>query len=234
MTEELDAKIRKTLERRVKKARDIFEETAPMEIAYGMFEHLVITRFLAANRMTLPLRKGDHINWILARRQTRDILDGLFDWPSLSGFREAERKTMVRAIEDIPEEVFADEYGLQWIYQAWMTKSKKEVNESQRKIRGKDMLPVTQLFTEPYMVEFLLHNSLGAWWAARHPESPLVKTFTYLRTGDDGSPLAGTFPGWPDTAREVTVMDPCAGIGCFLVEAAEITRPSATAGPLCG
>ena len=29
---------------------------------------------------------------------------------------------------------------------------------------GADELPaVTQLFTEPYMVEFLLHNSLGAW-----------------------------------------------------------------------
>ncbi|NJR43085.1 MAG: hypothetical protein HC767_10930, partial [Akkermansiaceae bacterium] len=23
---------------------------------------------------------------------------------------------------------------------------------------------MTQLFTEPYMVEFLLHNTLGAWW----------------------------------------------------------------------
>ncbi len=27
--------------------------------------------------------------------------------------------------------------------------------------------PVTQLFTEDYMVEFLLHNTLGAWWAGK-------------------------------------------------------------------
>jgi hypothetical protein len=26
---------------------------------------------------------------------------------------------------------------------------------------------VTQLFTEPYMVKFLLHNTLGAWWAGK-------------------------------------------------------------------
>ena len=26
---------------------------------------------------------------------------------------------------------------------------------------------MTQLFTEPYMVSFLLDNSLGAWWAGR-------------------------------------------------------------------
>ena len=32
---------------------------------------------------------------------------------------------------------------------------------------------MTQLFTEDYMVRFLLENSLGAWWAARHPDSPL-------------------------------------------------------------
>ena len=28
-----------------------------------------------------------------------------------------------------------------------------------------ELAPVTQLFTEDYMVEFLLHNTLGAWWA---------------------------------------------------------------------
>ena len=26
---------------------------------------------------------------------------------------------------------------------------------------------VTQLFTEDYMVLFLLHNTLGAWWAGK-------------------------------------------------------------------
>ena len=40
---------------------------------------------------------------------------------------------------------------------------------SERKIGGADLGPVTQLFTENYMVRFLLENSLGAWWAARHP-----------------------------------------------------------------
>ena len=33
---------------------------------------------------------------------------------------------------------------------------------------GADELPaVTQLFTEDYMVLFLLHNTLGAWWAGK-------------------------------------------------------------------
>ena len=78
---------------------------------------------------------------------------------------------------------------------------------------------MTQLFTENYMVRFLLENSLGAWWAARHPDSPLVKGFEYLRFDDDGQPAAGSFDGWPDRVAEVTVMDPCCGSGHFLVEA---------------
>jgi hypothetical protein len=78
---------------------------------------------------------------------------------------------------------------------------------------------VTQLFTENYMVRFLLENSLGAWWAARHPESPLVKGFEYLRFDDDGKPAAGSFDRWPERVAEVTVMDPCCGSAHFLVEA---------------
>ena len=38
-----------------------------------------------------------------------------------------------------------------------------------------------QKFTEDYMVRFLLHNTLGAWWVHRHPDSPLNETFEYLR-----------------------------------------------------
>ena len=45
-------------------------------------------------------------------------------------------------------------------------------------------------------VRFLLENSLGAWWAARHAGSPLLKEWEYLRFRDDGTPAAGTFPGW--------------------------------------
>jgi len=51
--------------------------------------------------------------------------------------------------------------------------------------------PGDQLFTENYMVRFLLENSLGAWWAVRHPDSRLVKSFQYLRFNDEASPRPG-------------------------------------------
>ena len=118
-----------------------------------------------------------------------------------------------------PGEMFTADDALGWVYQFWQKEKKDEVNASERKIGGADLGPVTQLFTENYMVRFLLENSLGAWWAGRHPDSPLVKGFDYLRFDDDGTPAAGTFEGWPERVAEVTVMDPCCGSGHFLVEA---------------
>ena len=50
--------------------------------------------------------------------------------------------------------------ALGWVYQFWQKDKKDEVNASGRKIGGPDLGPVTQLFTENYMVRFLLENSL--------------------------------------------------------------------------
>ena len=74
-----------------------------------------------------------------------------------------------------PPRSFAADDALGWVYQFWQKEKKDEVNASERKIGGADLGPVTQLFTENYMVRFLLENSLGAWWASRHPDSPLIK-----------------------------------------------------------
>ena len=99
---------------------------------------------------------------------------------------------------------------------------KDEVNASEVKIGARELPAVTQLFTEHYMVRFLLENSLGAWWAARHPDSPLIEAFEYLRFDDDGNPAAGSFDGWPDSVAEVTAMDPCCGSGHFLTSLFEM------------
>ncbi|MCZ4505718.1 N-6 DNA methylase, partial [Rhodococcus ruber] len=118
----------------------------------------------------------------------------------------------------IPQETFLADDALGWVYQFWQKDKKGEINASERKIGGADLGPVTQLFTENYMVRFLLENSLGAWWAARHPHSALVKGFHYLRS-DDGKPAAGSFEAWPPRVADVTVIDPCCGSGHFLIEA---------------
>ena len=69
------------------------------------------------------------------------------------------------------------------------------------------------------MVDFLLHNSLGAWWVTRQPGKACPVPLTYLRTLDDGTPAAGRFEGWPDRLSDFKLLDPCCGSGHFLVAA---------------
>jgi very-short-patch-repair endonuclease/predicted GIY-YIG superfamily endonuclease len=77
------------------------------------------------------------------------------------------QQKLERLVADLELSVFTASDSLGWVYQFWQAKKKDEVNASEVKIGARELPAVTQLFTEPYMVSFLLDNSLGAWWAAR-------------------------------------------------------------------
>ena len=77
------------------------------------------------------------------------------------------QQQLEKILSNLPTEVFTASDSLGWVYQFWQAKRKDEVNASEVKIGARELPAVTQLFTEPYMVSFLLDNSLGAWWAAR-------------------------------------------------------------------
>lgn len=195
------------------------------EVAYEQWHRRLFARFLAENNLLmhpsgvavtleeceeLAAEEGETDGWQLAARYASLMLPGIFraDDPAVQvSFSPEGRHKLERIITDFPSVLFTADDTLGWVYQFWQTKRKKEVNTSGRKIGGEDLATVTQLFTEHYMVQFLLENSLGAWWAARHPTSPLLKQFTYLRFKDDGTPAGGIFPGWPERASKVTIMD---------------------------
>ena len=207
------------------------------DVAYEQWHRLLFARFLEVNGLLrhpefrdLPLSLedcgdlasdlGEVDAWAVAARFAAEILPGVFrltDPAVQVRFAAEHRNTLERLLLEIPTEIFATEDALGWVYQFWQTAEKMRVNDSGVKIDGSDLSPVTQLFTENYMVRFLVENSLGAWWAARHPESALVETWEYLRRNEDGTPAAGSFADWPERAADVTVMDPCCGSGHFLV-----------------
>ncbi len=208
------------------------------ECAFEQWHRLLFARFLAENDLLihpdfeapvtlaecdeLASELGEPDGWSVAARFAAAILPGIFRLgdPCVQLRLAPEgRLALERIVAGLPEAVFVADDALGWVYQFWQRDRKDEVNESERKIGGADLGPVTQLFTENYMVRFLLENSLGAWWAARHPESRLTQEWSYLRVDNDDRPAAGGFDQWPDRAAEVTVMDPCCGSGHFLVEA---------------
>ena len=212
------------------------------EVAYVQWHRMLFPQFLAESDLLmhptgvavtleeceeLAAEEGDTDRWATAARYAGKMLPGIFPSEDPSGqvtFAPEDRAALEAILRTLPSPVFTSDDGLGWVYQFWQSKKKKEVSGSGRKIEKLDLAAYSQLFTEDYMVRFLLENSLGAWWASRHPSSPLVKGYKYLRFQEDGTPSAGTFLRWPTRVADVTVMDPCCGSGHFLAVAFEMLR----------
>jgi hypothetical protein len=212
------------------------------EVAYEHWHRMLFARFLAENGLLMwepgapvslddcrdmvdnhpEMAMGAKSHWELAGKLAARMLPQVFKPQSPVfelTFAPEHQRELERLLAALPSEVFKASDSLGWVYQFWQAKRKDEVNASEVKIGADELPAVTQLFTEPYMVDFLLHNSLGAWWVTRHPGKTCPVPLTFLRTLEDGTPAAGKFEGWPNRLNEFKLLDPCCGSGHFLVAA---------------
>jgi hypothetical protein len=228
------------------------------EMAYEHWHRMLFARFLAENQLLIEPTSGVSISldeceelaaeegtdlWGLAAQFAQEMLPQIFrvDDPVLAARLPLEiRQQLQGLVAGLEVDVFTASDSLGWTYQFWQTKRKKEVNDSGVKIGADELSPVTQLFTEDYMVDFLLDNTLGAWHAgkvlaadphlaaAAQSEGELRQAvalpgcpWNYLRfiKADDGAwrPAAGAFEGWPKSAAELKCLDPCMGSGHFVL-----------------
>ena len=209
------------------------------QAAYEHWHRMLFARFLAENNLLihpemkvavtleecaeLAASEGATDGWELAGRYASRMLPQIFrpDDPLLAvRFAIDAIRKLENLLDSVPAELFRASDSLGWCYQFWQARKKKEINASEARIGADELPAVTQLFTEPYMVQFLLHNTLGAWWVGTG--RTLAVEMPYLRRLADGTPAAGTFPGWPRRARDLKLLDPCCGSGHFLVEAFKI------------
>ncbi len=158
------------------------------EVAYEHWHRMLFARFLAENNLLmypdpddpvavtleecedLAADEGAANGWELAARFAARMLPQIFrlDSPVFQLILPPEyQQKLEHLVADLSPDVFTASDSLGWVYQFWQAKKKDEVNASEVKIGARELPAVTQLFTEPYMVSFLLDNSLGAWWAAR-------------------------------------------------------------------
>jgi hypothetical protein len=228
------------------------------EMAYEHWHRMLFARFLEQSDLLMyepgtPVSLQDCADlaeeepdikdgWELAGQLAQKMLPQIFraDSPvfevKLSINHVNDLEELIAALD---EETFQASDALGWCYQFWQNKKKKQVNESGVKIGAKELSPVTQLFTEPYMVSFLLDNALGSWWAKRRLTHDDLATATneqelrelasipgvpleYLRFVQDDntktwSSAAGDFDKWPEDLSEFKSLDPCCGSGHFLV-----------------
>ncbi|MCP5206319.1 MAG: N-6 DNA methylase [Hahellaceae bacterium] len=234
------------------------------EMAYEHWHRMLFARFLEQSDLLMydqntpitladcvelveegdPLGDGSEVKdgWDLAGRLAQKMLPQIFRADS-PVFEVKLSINHVHALEELIAGLHPDTFqssdALGWCYQFWQNKKKKQVNESGVKIGAKEISPVTQLFTEPYMVSFLLDNALGAWWAKRRLTQDDLATATseqelrelasipgvpleYLRFVQDETTkawncAAGDFDKWPEDLSEFKTLDPCCGSGHFLV-----------------
>ena len=231
------------------------------ECAYEQWHGMLFARFLAENDLLIEpklgvpvtldecerLGAGDGVDkWTMAGRFAHEMLPQVFrpDLPVFAvRFAKEHRLELEHLVEELPTGVFAASDALGWVYQFWQSRRRKEVNDSEVKIGADELPAVTQWFTEPYMVRFLLDNTLGAWWAARRltasdlrdasdeaelrrrasiPGVPL-EYLRFVRCEDaepsEWRPAGGACKGWPEHLGELKVLDPCCGSGHFLAAA---------------
>ena len=213
------------------------------EIAYEHWHRMLFARFLAESNLLMhpdgyPVSLADckedaaaltppaRSEWEVAGAYASAMLPNVFrsNSPVLALQLPLETEQALEALLDkLPNAVFQADDSLGWSYEFWQAPRKKQVQKQMRQAGtkvGADELPaVTQLFTEQYMVAFQLENALGAWMHSRHPRMAVPVDMPYFRKMSDGSPAAGTFPAWPDTLANFTLLDPCLGSGHFLVSA---------------
>ena len=231
------------------------------ECAYEQWHRMLFARFLAECGLLIEPASGVSVSVDECKELARER--GV-DWISLaSTFAQGMLPQIFRADDAVLEialpaehrqpleqlltlsscrSVFLADDSLGWVYQFWQSEEKGRINESETEIGADELPAVTQLFTEDYMVEFLLHNTLGAWWAGRSFPHGVVadseerarmtvalpgvewRFLRFVENDNTGNwiPVAGTFSEWPDSASKIRVLDPCMGSGHFLVFALPI------------
>ena len=155
------------------------------ECAYEHWHRRIFARFLAENsllvepdsQVSVSLEEAEELahderidRWELASQYAQKALPAIFrpDDPLLKVQLPREvRLQLDGLLEELPRETFLADDSLGWVYQFWQSSEKERVNKEGDKITGETLSAVTQLFTEHYMVLFLLHNTLGAWYAGR-------------------------------------------------------------------
>jgi hypothetical protein len=229
------------------------------KLAYDQWHRLLFARFLMENNLLISPEHGVSVSlddceelaqslglkdaWAVAARFAAKELPEIFRADDPVGAVELpveDRNPLIQLVTGLPVEVFTANDSLGWCYQFWQAERKDEVNAAGNKIGADELPAVTQLFTEDYMVDFLLDNTLGAWHAGKvlAAKPALVQTaqdeeelrnavtlpgcpWRYLRfiKAAEGkwTPAAGTFDGWPKSASELKCLDPCMGSGHFVV-----------------
>ena len=150
------------------------------KVAYDHWHRLLFARYLLENNLLISPDHGVAVTfddceelapalglkdgWFVAARFAARELPEIFRADDPAGSVELpveDRLPLIALVTGLPVEVFTANDSLGWCYQFWQAEKKDEVNAAGNKIGAEELPAVTQLFTEDYMVDFLLDNTPG-------------------------------------------------------------------------
>ena len=140
---------------------------------------------------------------------------------------------IAKLVEAIPEEDWAEVEIIGWLYQFYISEKKDQVIG--KVVKFEDIPAATQLFTPNWIVQYLVHNSVGRLWLMANPQSTLAQDWPYYiapaeqtpevqaqldaliqtRVREDGDTL---------NPESITVLDPACGSGHILVVAYDVLK----------
>lgn len=186
------------------------------KLAYDQWHRILFARFLLENDLLISPDHGVAVAlddceelapilgvkdaWAVAARFAATELPEIFRADDPAGAVDLppeDRRELVQLVRDLPAAVFTADDSLGWCYQFWQAEQKRIVNESGNKIGADELPAVTQLFTEDYMVDFLLDNTLGAWHAARCAAVSSFKFSVSSCPTEEDARQAAALPGCP-------------------------------------
>ncbi|PEN79281.1 SAM-dependent methyltransferase [Bacillus toyonensis] len=116
-----------------------------------------------------------------------------------------------------------------WLYQYYIAERKEEVDTkvSEGKKIAKEDIPVkTQLFTQQWIVKYMVENSLGRLWMESHPNEELKQQWNYYiedaRQEPEVQEQLAKLKKNELSPEDITVLDPCMGSGHILVYAFDV------------
>lgn len=154
----------------------------------------------------------------MSRGPAGDLRRDLRRWLSAQAGDGAIPDGYPQLVEAVRAGRFGDpQVALGWFHEAFFDGERRrvfaEARGEGRRIDAAGVVAASRVYTPDHIVAFLLQNSLGAWWAETHPESPLTARWPFLvksslKPGRPAKPL-----------RDLTLLDPCCGCGAFMVPA---------------
>ncbi|MBK8256774.1 MAG: SAM-dependent methyltransferase [Polyangiaceae bacterium] len=124
-----------------------------------------------------------------------------------------------------------DDTTLGWVYQFWNDPTREAIDERvgpRGKVAPHEIASKTQLFTEQYMVEWLLENSVGRIVVGMRQRRQ--KSFSGDQTAPPPWPMfvrdaSELSTGLPARLEELKILDPACGSGHFLAGAFDLLVP---------